>query len=78
MMQAYDTLSINEAFAKEKLLRKYPFYEEGIIQLCVCYSEEGEPIGCAELYLDHDTGQVRFALQSQERESPARDGRIEC
>ncbi|MDI5787919.1 hypothetical protein PO124_03925 [Bacillus licheniformis] len=25
MMQAYDTLSINEAFAKEKLLRKYPF-----------------------------------------------------
>lgn len=54
MMQAYDTLSISEAFAKEKLLRKYPFYEEGIIQLCVCYSEEGKPIGCAELYLDQN------------------------
>ncbi|MCY8372949.1 GNAT family N-acetyltransferase [Bacillus haynesii] len=54
MMQAYDTLSINEAFAKEKLLRKYPFYEEGNIQLCVCYSGEGEPIGCAELYLDQN------------------------
>ncbi|XBO87545.1 GNAT family N-acetyltransferase [Bacillus licheniformis] len=30
------------------------FYEEGNIQLCVCYSGEGEPIGCAELYLDQN------------------------
>ncbi|ASB88812.1 GNAT family N-acetyltransferase [Bacillus sonorensis] len=53
VMQAYDSLYINEAFAKEKLRRKYPFYEKGIIQLFVCYSDEGEPVGCAELYVDH-------------------------
>ncbi|MFT0800573.1 GNAT family N-acetyltransferase [Bacillus swezeyi] len=53
VMQVYDSLSIDEAFAKEKLRRKYPFYEQGTIQLFVCYSDEGTPVGGAELYLDH-------------------------
>ncbi|QHZ47326.1 GNAT family N-acetyltransferase [Bacillus sp. NSP9.1] len=53
VMEAYDSLSIDEAFAKEKLRRKYLYYEQGVIELFVCYSDEGEPVGCAELYLDH-------------------------
>lgn len=53
VMQAYDALSVNETFAKEKLRRKYPFYEKGIVQLFVCYSDDGTPIGCAELYADY-------------------------
>ncbi|NPC92747.1 GNAT family N-acetyltransferase [Bacillus sp. WMMC1349] len=53
VMQLFDSLTMDESFAREKLNRRRPLYEQGIIELFVCYSEEGIPIGCAELYLDH-------------------------